>query len=316
MKNKWKKCVDYCVVAIAAGEADPNVTLLKNLAKQQGLSDKDKAWLCLLYSTCYCTSTAWFLYNTLPKLQDLKLDKLQDFWDNIGKKLVFQSDRKYVKNMNWFVPIIKSYRKSIGVDHEKILEAIKSGSQDDIFKLITSLKYCGRFSAFLFIDCAQQLFDIQILINPKNWNEWATAGEGLCHAIDREDWVEQHHKSDTYPAEAKKVLDESFEKMKQDVSEAAGIEVNDSDLETALCAYRKLFKQSRYLGYYIDRQQEEFIRNTTVFEENDKLELMRQLWKARKKFLDNDYLGELQGWTGLRKELNKVFMETGGKSFG
>ena len=308
----WNKCVEFCTKAVKSGESDPNIRALKFLANKHNLDSKQRAWIALLYSTCYCASTTWFIFNMLPDLSNLKLVALTRFWSEHRDLLIFQSDRKYVKNMHWFVPIIADYRTKIGKNHEKVLEVIQNGRQDELFKMMTLLKYCGRFTAFIYIDCIQALFDVEVLINPKNWNDWATAGEGLCHAIGKEDWAELHHKTGKYDISAKDELDTAFDKLKSEINKQA--KVTDSELETALCAFRKLFKQSRYYGYYVDRQQEEFLNSRAFFTGQQK-KLLQELWKARAACIDNSLLGELNGWRGIRKERHKIFVESGGKRF-
>ena len=75
-----------------------------------------------------------------------------------------------------------------------------------------------------------------------------------------------------------------------------------------LCSYRKLFKQSRYLGYYVDRQQEELLFLEKSWPEKD---FWEELWQYRRKYVPDEYLGELNGWEGIQRERVTAWVDKG-----
>ena len=103
-------------------------------------------------------------------------------------------------------------------------------------------------------------------------------------------------------AEDKIKLDALVEKLEQDCG------ANFTDIESTICAYSKLFKGTRYLGYYIDRFQEELIQALkNDYPEKD----MYTLFGLRARVTPNAYLGEFMGWAGIRKERNKLWLKEG-----
>ncbi len=80
------------------------------------------------------------------------------------------------------------------------------------------------------------------------------------------------------------------------------------NLETSLCAYKKLFFKTRYVGYYIDRQLEELVKMQKLAPIGADWNL---LWHFRPEHFDHRAVGELNDWRGIRKERMGYFLATG-----
>ena len=79
------------------------------------------------------------------------------------------------------------------------------------------------------------------------------------------------------------------------------------NLRFKLYFFRKLFKGSRYLGYYADRQLVECL-NTA---EHVQKECGIDIWDYRQRTTPTEFRGEVGGWDGIRKERYKIFLNTG-----
>lgn len=73
-----------------------------------------------------------------------------------------------------------------------------------------------------------------------------------------------------------------------------GIEASVETVETSLCDFHSMIKGRYYTGIDIDHMQEQLISVPSG--------LTAAAFAARKKVLPNVYLGELNGWVGVRKE--------------
>jgi len=73
------------------------------------------------------------------------------------------------------------------------------------------------------------------------------------------------------------------------------------EMETALCDFNSLTHGRYYVGHDIDHQQEQFIV----------MNVPQIYWDARLLCFPDSTLGELQGWHGIRKELNGLYQRTG-----
>jgi hypothetical protein len=63
------------------------------------------------------------------------------------------------------------------------------------------------------------------------------------------------------------------------------------EMETALCDFNSVAHQRYYVGHDIDKQQSDIMGCPRIY------------WEARKHVFPRSYLGELNGWDGVRKQL-------------
>jgi len=78
-----------------------------------------------------------------------------------------------------------------------------------------------------------------------------------------------------------------------------------AQVETSLCDFNSLVKGRYYLGHDIDSMQHAFT--------HDKIadRLPREAWAAREAVFAPELLGELNDWTGVRRDANRHYKTTG-----
>lgn len=182
----------------------------------------------------------------------------------------------------------------------------------DIRTSIDRIRECaffGRFSAYLLLEAFMGVFGKDGFFSGElNFWEGDTATSGLLNVMGRD------ADADAFDAGALRVLDADSMKKTLDtiLSRLHGAgNCSIAFVETSLCAYRKLFKGSRYLGYYTDRCLQELNCTKKAFPG-----FSRQLslfTDARLSTLPVKCLGELGGWDGVRKDRKKRFLS--GKGF-
>ena len=258
-------------------------------------NEEAKKQAVLLYSLTYSVPTTVVLLN---KLSEMKKD-INEFWKKYKSKLLFQSDRKYIKICNRFA---KSYEDFWNNNiYEKLSET------EDFDKAIKIIENCygfGRFSAFLFMETYGAVFGKKYTNNKLDWKNGATVTSGMFNVLGldkkADEWDREH------------ILfcnPESLDKIADAILKVVSRGKELAVLETNLCAYRKLFKGSRYLGYYSDRVLEEIYYTIEKFPECSKE--LNLLFKARAMVIPEKYLGEKQGWKGIRKDMKKYYINNG-----
>lgn len=279
-------------------------------------SDDYKTWWVFLYSTCYCMGSAMLMCEKL----DYKIitDKdIDEFWVDNKEKLIFQSDRRYIKNINQFPIIVKEFiNRSNRKPYEYISRYLCSDPKDtynSLYKEVSTWKYYGRFSVILFIYNLSKVFP-SIELQPTNydWKNGATTTSAIFNVIYEDklasDW--DAGKGFNLDSDDINTLDDYLNLIIDGLKKANPNKVwNIINVSSDLCSYRKLFKGVRYQGYYVDRQQEEIM---TLEKNNPDYQwLWDFIWNARKENINNVLLGELNGWNGIRKEREKLFLEHG-----
>lgn len=293
-----KKFITYHV----KGDADMNFPILCGYANRRNLSDDDRYWLAFLYSTCYCVPTTILLFNKLH-LADVNSAKLGHFWGSYKKDLIFQSDRRYVKNMDWFLTLVPEFIKKTKRHPAKYYAQYRGKTEqetyDNLYKHFMKYRYFGRFTTFLMIEALDKLTDLNSDSAWFDWKNGNTATSGMMHILYLDQEALDFDEKGSLMDDADKILNKALTDLKTDIrahNKDASIKL--VDIETSLCGFRKLFKGSRYGGYYFDRVQVELNNYKIRMPQYNKT--WDLLFHIRKDTCNNQLLGELGGWTGIR----------------
>lgn len=296
LEKRLREFVDYHI----HGDGECNGIVLRGYSDRHHLSADEKVDLAFMFSVTYCVESAVIL---LKKQEEVFRDI--DAWVAQNKtKLIFQSDRKYIRMKDAFNKCLAFYKSN-----RLRLRRIKGLKVLDLsywIPEVESYPYFGRFSAYLYLETIAQLFDMQIINAKMEWQNGATATSGLmnlycyddeANVFDRERKLREPFTEDVLQAMVEPVL--------WDIA-ASGGNSNITMVETSLCAYRKFFKGSRYNGYYLDRMLEEIYAMQKNFPEES-----QELFEIREQKFDKRYLGELGGWRGIRKECKTLYRDRG-----
>ena len=158
---------------------DSGICNLKSLCNSE--NKEDVVWISFLYSTCYSVATTAFLFHHFPTLQSATKESLNQFWLQNKKDLLFQSDRRWVRSLDKFVSIILSYKSKIGESSQYVVVSnLMKSSQTEVFNWFTSIYYCGRFSAMLFMECLYGLLGLELTQESYlDWNSCKTCAQGI-----------------------------------------------------------------------------------------------------------------------------------------
>ena len=270
--------------------------LLVPFAEEFELKTESRCWLAYLYGLSYSCTTSIRIFLEFPSLDKINPKQLKDFWVKQKDSLWFNPDKKYIKNNDQVIPAIRSlYKQSRPRFKDYIVDLLNKGFDYAYKEICNHWKYFGPHGAYLFFDAiyglCPELYSDPSALDWKNCGK--TVSEGMAHMLYRDECVDTgEHDLALY----NRVVDKLHNKSKQPLV----------IIESTLCAYRKLFKQSRYVGYYADRMLEECLATDGVLSS-----LGIDIWSYRENAIPDPLLGEKQGWSGIRKELTKVYLETG-----
>lgn len=308
--GKWrrKKLIEY--IGAFPDEIGP---LIRKFFDTR-LYDKDhQVWWVLLYSACYCMGSACVLAEDLD-FRNVRKEDLEKYWENNKPKLIFQSDRRYIKNMNQFTEIVWEFlNRSKRHPWKYISQFIRDNPEDtyeSLYTEVSSWKYYGRFGTVLFLYNLNKLVGVPLDSRDYDWKNGSTTTAALFNADYRDDQADAFEKKPVLRPEEKVWLDKRLKGLIKALKKHHP-EKNWTlmGVTSDLCSYRKLFKQTRYLGYYVDRQQEELATLQANYPEQESV--WRDFWRWRKWFISREYLGEVGGWFGVQKSLCKAWVQRG-----
>lgn len=272
---------EYHRRSMEIGDVDPSYAMLRYICNRFELNVEQRYWLAFLYATCYCGPTVFYIYNEFPDFENVNIGRLQRWWDKNKKRLVFQTDRRWIKNNDQFVEMFQSYSQMLcGLSQRRFYDQLIPGLLDERKRLnaayesaylsATSIKHMGRFSLFLYLEAVHVVTGFEMEPATMNILEAEACREGLARAH------EMRYQAPLSRSRSQKEFDRLVASMC-----AVDLRNNVWNIETTLCAYGKYHKGKRYIGYYLDRQAEEIRKMESLVPEGVD---WRVLWQYREEY--------------------------------
>ena len=299
--GNWRrhKFVEY-VVGSTTGI---DTVFLNAYADFASLDLDERVWLAFLHSCCNAEVTAVKLYEDLD-FRRIKRPQLDKYWEDNKSRLVFISDRVYVKNMNWFCSLVETF---ITVTKRMPYAGInklagKGGAytrHDTLYKELCGWKFMGRFSTELFIEGLTNIADFDLVNSKFSWKQARTMASGMLHILYEDEAALEFDKSNTLDPKLIPVMQDKMEDIIDEINEELDTDYSIAQIAPKLCSWRKMFKRSGYGLYYIDRQLEHW---NTLAENYPDEAIWKRVRYVRRLILPEKLRGEMNGYKGIRKE--------------
>lgn len=300
MKDRAQRMQEFVEYHIH-GDGECNNVVLKQWVNEKKLTLQERYIMAFLFSVTYCVESAIILFEKQRNEGGLYIPQLKE----LKQHIVFQSDRKYMKMKDNFERTIDDFK-----NHDDVTYFLRMVSDGDLIDLKKAIKYVstwvmyGRFASFLFLETFVELTDFNIENTTIEWKKGDTATSGLLNLFTYDNHADVFDKTGKlYISEHQ--LDRMLFETQKHIAKAGGA-TNVTEVETSLCAYRKLYKGTRYNGFYLDRMLEEIYSMSGEYPE-----ISQDLIRIRKMKIDHKYLGEVGGWRGIRKNMKKLYKNTG-----
>jgi hypothetical protein len=292
---------EYYEAMMLSGDCDPAYPALNYICDRYELNIEQRYWIAFLYGTNYCVPTTFYIYNEFPDFENVDVARLENWWLNNKDKLVFQTDKLRVKSNNQFVKCFESYRELIGNRTQD--EAFKKlENYDEVYEFAKNIYTFGRFSLFNYIEALNKLAKVDVYPPTIELKDAESSRNGLCYAVYKENLIQSKLTNIDIDV-LQQSLDGLFFELTEKYPEFL---VTFWNVETVLCAYKKLHLGRRYVGYYIDRQQEEILKLQSSVKDGVDWSV---LWDFRREFFNHSLLGEYHGRQGIDNKKLKVYKE-------
>ena len=259
--SRLEAYLDYHAAMVALGDLDPQYPALRYVAARFELNTEQRYWLAWLFATTYCVPTAFYMYNEFPDYENVDVARLARWWGANRARCLFQSDRLRVKTTNQFVPAFESYRALAQPTQEAWWYGCRAprpdASYDAAFAQAGQLWQFGRYSLFLYLEAVAALTGFPMVPTGLDLRHAESSRNGLCYALGLDGWLTGHdYGRTTLAAGELRALQARFPAVLAAAQERAPGSTVWS-VETSLCAFKKLQRGTRWLGYYVARQAEE-----------------------------------------------------------
>ena len=275
--------------------------------KKRGISRKGTLDLCWLMSVTYNELTCMLLFHLLA------VETPSEIWAKYKQKLNFGSARKYAKNNDLFVELMKSWNEWDGWT-ENLVGRDPEKTYLNICSSVLKIRNVGRFAADLFMEMLVYLSDyIGIEVKEPltiDWKNCANLTSGIYNIFYEDERANKFDRTKKITTEEKCYLSAKLIEIQREIQKT--YPEQDSEIPMfigKICSFRNLFKNARYGGFHHDRQ-------LGVLRQYEKdFPGFRGLWgecyELRKEIFPHKFLGELNGWDGIRKEREKLWLTTG-----
>lgn len=253
-------------------DIDPQNEAINYICNRFELNIEQRLWLCFLFSTNYCVPTTYFMYNEFPDYQTVDIGRLQRWWDDNRAKLIFQTDRAWIRSRNQFIGVFESYRNFVqewsngsNMQLDAINAILKDGKTPaQKYELLVkrfNVSQFGRFTMFLYSELLKNIGGVDIGVD-FDIREAESSRNGLAFALGMDD---------AYTGRSGRQLDNSTidilnSGLRHIVERIDELPINNRhktlwSVETTLCAYKKyVLNRKRWVGYYIERMRREIIK--------------------------------------------------------
>jgi hypothetical protein len=284
-------------------------------AKRKNLSKDDCVILAWYHSLTYCEITAAFLFEHRRMITY----NPQRFWEVYKDKLIFGSARKYVKNMDWFVPLMENFLDDTkGEPYKWLVDIVGKTSLADrskrIQKYLGERRFMGRFSIDLFLEAiislhGAGLIDLLVPSGGYDWKKSSNLTSGMLNIFYMDDEADRFDKTGILPEGAELLLNDFLDEVLDCIEYLYPEQrIDKVSVVNKICSFRNLFKKARYGGFHHDRQ----LGNLRHYQEvYPSYPLWEEMLEIRKAIFPHHMLGELRGWDGIRKDRKKLWVEEG-----
>jgi hypothetical protein len=276
---------DFCIFAraqLSSGDIDPTYPVLKKFYADAGIAREVGLWRTLLYLTWYSIGSAETVWTACPEPVLLRDESVRGLSTGVERR-GFRGNARAAKFVN-------AVLDRAGHNLSDWVSGLGEGERgwDRCRAEIEAVSFAGPWASYKWADLLKHVHDVPITasdIGVGGGGEKAGPIPGMVR-LTGHSWKE---------CATNRELQKTLLKRAQD----AGVPFDGLDqLETALCDFNSLVKGSYFVGHDIDDQQTKLpVHN-------------RLLWMARSVFPDR-YRGELNGWFGVRKHLNRKYADEG-----
>lgn len=294
------------------GDIDPSYAMLKYVCDRFELNTEQRYWLAWVYAMTYCGASTFYVYNEFPDYENVDVNRMMGWWYTRGREeIICQTDRRWVRSSDMFVPAFESYRDWLGgkSQAEHFAQFNQETPEDRyraLYESASGLYSFGQFSLFLYLEALHTITPLDLCPTDLDLDKAWSCRYGLYYAYGLDHLI---FDAETRIApDAFEITAEKWNELRQTL---AALETPPSvwQTETVLCAYRKFQRGKRYIGYYLDRQAIEIAKMQDKVSNGVCWDV---LWQYRQETYERRYLVEAFGCVtrkGLEREWKELVID-------
>lgn len=282
---------------VASNDIDPMYPLLRELADQWGLNMEDRAWLVFCHVIWYHPGSTLVGFQTMNELAMMP-DTEEGLWASGLLDLPCETERRGHRPKQPLINHLLGLRRDLlaaGGAWEWAQRAVDGAVNPKqgwlrLNEQLMTLTGNGRWAAYKTAEMLQKVCDLPVV----------AADAGHRYSSGPRKGLEILHPG--LPAGQSPEVVAHLDFLTEMLADQLG-EPDIAQVETSLCDFNSLVHGRYYLGHDIDSMQHAFLKL------GDRLP--SEAWAARDAVFERQFLGEFNGWDGVRKDANQHYKKTG-----
>lgn len=278
---------DFCTFAkgqLESGDIDPMYPVLSEFYEAEELHKAQALWRTLLYVVFYHVGSAEQVWRRYPTMQRVELWPMPTGIERRG----FRGNGKAQELLNTLVDHVRNkHGGRLDVWADEMVQRRGEQGWADARQAFEQFRFNGPWASYKWADLLKHVHGYDITAD-----DIGVGGKGKAAGpipgmviLTGKHWRECAEDV----ALQKRLLDECVMR---------GVPFDGLDqLETALCDFNSLYRGRYYVGHDIDMQMEHLKQSSAG------------LWEARARAFPACYLGERNGWFGVRKKLKTLYRD-------
>lgn len=278
---------------VASGDIDPMYPVLKRVADYRALTADERAWSVFLHVAWYHPGSTFAAMGMWPLPDGTMPNEVSTFPCGTERR-GHRSLPRLIKHLNSLRTTFAQMEKS-SVDawvRLHVLEGEPFLSWHNLTNALLGIDGNGRWAAYKTVEMLQKVCGYEL------------AAPDAGHAYSS---GPRHGLKLLYPdaPDGNSAADISrLDAMTSALAYRLG-EDDIAQVETTLCDFDSMVKGRYYTGHDIDAMQ------AALLDERVRQHIHEDVWEARRESFSAEYLGEIGGWVGVRKELNTRYKSEG-----
>ena len=276
------------------GDIDPSYSMLRYVCDRYELNLEQRYWMAFLYAMSYCGPCAFYWYHEFPDYENCDVDRMNRWWYGGGREAsLCQTDRRWVRSSNQFVPAFQSYRAALAgkTQHEhffwfQLNYGTPEKRYDALYEWASQLYSFGQFALFLYLEALHVVTPIDLEPTDLDLSKAWSCRYGLYYTYGLDNLIGA--RESPTPSHLVKITDEKWRELRVTLAQLEN-PPTVWQTETLLCAFRKWSEGKRYVGSYIDRQGLEIAK---MEEKVPRGVHWKVLWQYREETFEERYLAE------------------------
>lgn len=269
-ENRRELLIRYSAWQYLNHDVDTAIPLTDYIFNRLEYNINQRFWFVFLYAYSYNVATALALWNEMPDIECVDIDRIERLVNNNFSNIAVESDVKW--NKGKLARMTKCFLATLSgrTPEEYFNDVCCSNNPYENYRIlwdtvIDDFHGFGRYVTWFFLQSLYRNCHLNILPDDMKYGyDNQSSTDGLCYIMNKPDWASRLYINDgtkkikqsvKYDKDIISEMNNFTDSVIEEINSRYNIDITYFEFETILCSIKKLWRRrdGRYLGYYLDR---------------------------------------------------------------